>query len=91
MLWANFAGGSRNIPRRSLGLLGCMAQKEQEQIFDRVPYVDLVVGPGQLHRIAELLELAEHGARQQLAVSLDRTAGSAGADQTESRDVRPAA
>ena len=53
-----------------------MAQKEQQQIFDRVPYVDLVVGPGQLHRIAELLTLAESGERQQLAVSLDRKAGS---------------
>ena len=66
----------REHPQKVLGLLGCMAQKEQEQIFDRVPYLDLVVGPGQLHRIAELLQLAERGARQQLAVSLDRTSGS---------------
>ena len=41
-----------------------------------MPYVDLVVGPGQLHRIAELLELVESGNRQQLAVSLDRKNGS---------------
>ena len=53
-----------------------MAQKEQQQLFDRVPYLDLVVGPGQLHRIAELLELAAAGERQQVAVSLDRTGGS---------------
>ncbi len=63
-------------PEMIVGLLGCMAQKEQEQIFSRVPYVDLVVGPGQLHRIAELLESARQGERQQLAISLDRTAGS---------------
>ncbi len=63
-------------PEKIVGLLGCMAQKEQEQIFARVPHVDLVVGPGQLHRIPELLEQAQGGARQQLAVSLDRKSGS---------------
>ncbi len=63
-------------PEKILGLLGCMAQKEQQKLFDRAPYLDLVVGPGQLHRIAELLELAAGGQRQQLAVSLDRTGGS---------------
>ena len=63
-------------PQKILGVLGCMAQKEQRQLFDRVPYLDLVVGPGQLHRIAELLEHAAAGQRRQVAVSLDRTAGS---------------
>ncbi len=63
-------------PEKVVGLLGCMAQKEQEEIFTRAPHVDLVVGPGQLHRIAELLALAGEGQRRQLAVSLDRTAGS---------------
>lgn len=63
-------------PEKIVGLLGCMAQKDQQQIFERAPHVDLVVGPGQLHRIAELLALAESGARDQLAVSMDRTAGS---------------
>ena len=46
------AARSNSIPRRSIGVLGCMAQKDQELIFERAPYVDLVVGPGQLHRIA---------------------------------------
>ncbi len=78
-------------PEKILGLLGCMAQKEQQQLFDRVPYLDLVVGPGQLHRIAELLELAAAGQRQQLAVSLDRTGRLAGGDPPQPRDVRSAA
>ncbi len=36
--------------------MGCMAQKDQEIIFKRAPYVDLVVGPGQLHTIPDLLD-----------------------------------
>ena len=33
-----------------------MAQKDQELIFERAPYVDLVVGPGQLHQVPELID-----------------------------------
>ena len=39
-----------------IGVMGCMAQKDQEIIFKRAPYVDLVVGPGQLHTIPDLLD-----------------------------------
>ncbi|MFW6170242.1 MAG: tRNA (N6-isopentenyl adenosine(37)-C2)-methylthiotransferase MiaB [Planctomycetota bacterium] len=63
-------------PAAILGVIGCMAQRQQEQIFARVPYVDLVVGPGQLHRMAELLQQASSGERSQVAVSLGRKSGS---------------
>jgi tRNA-2-methylthio-N6-dimethylallyladenosine synthase len=39
-----------------IGVMGCMAQKDQEQIFQRAPHVDLVVGPGQLRQLPALLE-----------------------------------
>ena len=42
----------------AIGVLGCMAQKDQEQILQRAPHVDVVVGPGQLARVAELLSRA---------------------------------
>ena len=63
-------------PDRILGVLGCMAQKEQHALFERIPYLDLVVGPGQLPRLSELLAGAAAGERRQVAVSLGRTAGS---------------
>src|ERR687893_414270 len=43
-------------PEKIVGVMGCMAQKDQQLVFRRAPYVDLVVGPGQLARIPELLE-----------------------------------
>ncbi len=64
-------------PDMVIGVMGCMAQKDQQKVFDRVPFVDLVVGPGQLHRIPELIEGARQGERHQLAVSLSRREGSA--------------
>src|SRR3954462_10050002 len=63
-------------PELTIGVLGCMAQKDQKQILRRAPHVDLVVGPGQLARVPELLVLAKEEATPQLAVSLPRTAGS---------------
>ncbi len=63
-------------PEKIIGVMGCMAQKDQRLVFERAPYVDMVVGPGQLHRIPELIERATNGEKQQLAVSLGRRDGS---------------
>ena len=40
----------RARPNQVIGVMGCMAQKDQELIFNRAPHVDLVVGTGQLKR-----------------------------------------
>ena len=63
-------------PEVSIGVLGCMAQKDQAQILKRAPHVDLVVGPGQLARVPQLLSAASEERKPQIAVSLARTAGS---------------
>ncbi|MGV3484457.1 MAG: tRNA (N6-isopentenyl adenosine(37)-C2)-methylthiotransferase MiaB [Planctomycetaceae bacterium] len=62
-------------PGTTIGVMGCMAQKDQQIVFDRAPYVDLVVGPGQLHQIPSLLEKVRAGEGRQLAVSLSRSDG----------------
>ena len=63
-------------PELSIGVLGCMAQKDQGQILKRAPHVDVVIGPGQLGRVGELLDAAKAEGKAQMAVSLPRTAGS---------------
>ncbi len=62
-------------PEVMIGVLGCMAQKDQAQILRRAPHVDIVVGPGQLGRVSELLAKAKAENKPQMAVSLARTAG----------------
>jgi tRNA-2-methylthio-N6-dimethylallyladenosine synthase len=62
-------------PDTIIGVLGCMAQKDQGQIFHRASHVDLVVGPGQLSRLPELLEAVAADRQPRLEVSLDRTEG----------------
>jgi tRNA-2-methylthio-N6-dimethylallyladenosine synthase len=61
-------------PEKIIGVMGCMAQKDQKLVFERAPYVDLVVGPGQLARIPELLDEVAAGKGPQMAVSLGRRA-----------------
>ena len=63
-------------PEKIIGVLGCMAQKDQKLIFERAPFVDLIVGPGQLHQIPDLLEEIAAGAGPQMEVSLGRKDGS---------------
>ncbi|MBU3748839.1 MAG: radical SAM protein, partial [Burkholderiaceae bacterium] len=49
---------------------------DQELVRARAPWVDLVVGPGQLHRVPGLVELVLAGGGPQIEMSLDRKAGS---------------
>ncbi len=43
-------------PELVIGVCGCMAQKEAPEIRRRAPYVDLVVGTGQIDRVPALVE-----------------------------------
>ena len=75
-------------PHLVIGVLGCMAQKDQLLVRSRAPWVDLVVGPGQLHQVPTLVDEILAGGGPQLEVSLDRKAGrrDAVADSFESYD-----
>jgi len=63
-------------PEKVIGVLGCMAQKDQKLIFQRAPYVDVIVGPGQLHQVPDLIDEVEAGNGRQIEVSLGRRDGS---------------
>ncbi|MDG2105837.1 MAG: tRNA (N6-isopentenyl adenosine(37)-C2)-methylthiotransferase MiaB [Pirellulaceae bacterium] len=62
-------------PQKVIGVMGCMAQKDQGLIFKRAPFVDIVVGPGQLQQIPDLIRTAQSQGGQHTAVSLGRTDG----------------
>lgn len=63
-------------PGKVIGVLGCMAQKDQKLIFEKAPYVDIVVGPGQLQQVPDLIEKVESERGQHTALSLGRKSGS---------------
>ena len=45
-------------PEVVIGILGCMAQKDQRRIFERLPHVGLVCGTREFPRIVELIDRA---------------------------------
>jgi tRNA-2-methylthio-N6-dimethylallyladenosine synthase len=69
-------GHKRRHPDKVLGVLGCMAQKDQGLILKRAPHVDIVCGTGQLARLPELIAAARATGTPQLALSLDRAEAS---------------
>ncbi len=62
----------RRHPETVIGVIGCMAQKDQHKVRHRAPHVDLVVGTGQLARIPELVERVRETRQPQYALSLGR-------------------
>ena len=59
-------------PGSIIAVMGCMAQKDKNVVFQRAPYVDIVIGPGKLDQLVELVNRAVATGEPQLAVSLDR-------------------
>jgi len=47
----------------TIGVTGCIAQAEGEEIIRRAPVVDLVVGPQTYHRLPHILRQVEQGAK----------------------------
>jgi tRNA-2-methylthio-N6-dimethylallyladenosine synthase len=60
-------------PDAIIGVLGCMAQKDQDLIKKRAPHVDIICGTGQLAQLPTLIKSAQQTGTLQIAVSLDRT------------------
>lgn len=43
-------------PRVKLGVIGCMAQHYRSRLLDRLPFLDLVLGPDEYRRLPSVLE-----------------------------------
>src|SRR5881296_512407 len=56
----------RSHPHVVLGFMGCMAQSRGQELIDRLPDVDLVVGTQKFHRTAEYLDEILSGKRDKI-------------------------
>ncbi|HEV3254755.1 MAG TPA: tRNA (N6-isopentenyl adenosine(37)-C2)-methylthiotransferase MiaB [Candidatus Acidoferrales bacterium] len=54
-----------------IGVLGCVAQQEGEEIFERAPWVSLVCGSASYRRLPQLLSELEAGGRRVTGLDLD--------------------
>src|ERR1700742_434660 len=54
-----------------IGVLGCVAQQEGEEIFERAPWVSLVCGSASYRNLPNLIEQVESGGRRVTGLDLD--------------------
>jgi tRNA-2-methylthio-N6-dimethylallyladenosine synthase len=71
----------RKNPNLIVGIMGCMAQNRGDELVDRLPDLDLVVGTQKFHRVPEHLDamiatIQGQGPRPQTIVDLEEEAGS---------------
>ena len=64
--WRELKAARRGVV---IGVGGCVASQEGDNVFTRAPYVDLVFGPQTLHRLPELYAQAVAGQRRVLDIS----------------------
>src|SRR3989449_3815478 len=65
----------RNRPDVVLGFMGCMAQSRGQELIDRLPDVDLVVGTQKFHRAPDYIDEILTGRREKI-VDVDAEVGS---------------
>lgn len=56
-----------NHPNVILGICGCMAQKEKENIFERAPYVDFIFSPSQVNNLEEIINTVKCGSNKYIS------------------------
>ena len=64
-------GEWRGEKSKIIGVLGCVAQQEGEEIFERAPWVSLVCGSASYRKLPELVAELESGGRRVMGLDLD--------------------
>jgi len=63
-------GEWRGEKRKIIGVLGCVAQQEGEEIFERAPWVRLVCGSASYRKLPALVDELEAGGRRVMGLDL---------------------
>ncbi len=56
-------------PNLIIGVGGCVASQEGDNIIKRAPYVDVVFGPQTLHRLPEMIKNSQNSGKSQVDIS----------------------
>jgi tRNA-2-methylthio-N6-dimethylallyladenosine synthase len=63
--WRGIADG------KIIGVIGCLAQQEGEDIFERAPWVSLVCGSASYRKLPQMVAVLEAGGRRVMGLDLD--------------------
>ncbi|HEY0562591.1 MAG TPA: tRNA (N6-isopentenyl adenosine(37)-C2)-methylthiotransferase MiaB [Methylophilus sp.] len=56
-------------PNLIIGVGGCVASQEGDNIIKRAPYVDVVFGPQTLHRLPDMIKNSQHSGQSQVDIT----------------------
>lgn len=71
-------------PGLIVGIIGCMAQRDAEALFARMPHLDMAVGPAHLAEIPAILRRCRDGVGPVIAVEAERARRPLAAETRES-------
>ena len=71
MRMTSFKKRKQQEPELIIGLTGCVAQHKQDQLSQRAPWIDLIVGTREFDRLPELIEEARGESSTLLATDMD--------------------
>ncbi|MCK4658589.1 MAG: tRNA (N6-isopentenyl adenosine(37)-C2)-methylthiotransferase MiaB [Phycisphaerae bacterium] len=63
----------RNKPDRVVGVIGCMAERDPDGIFQKMKHVDLVCGPAELYKLPAMIEEVRQGHRHLVALTVNKS------------------
>jgi tRNA-2-methylthio-N6-dimethylallyladenosine synthase len=63
----------RRRPDTIIGVIGCMAERQKQGLFVQIPHLDLICGPGELHRLPTLLEQVRQRREQVAALAREQS------------------
>jgi len=59
-------------PDMVVGVIGCMAERDPDGLFEKVPHLDLVCGPGELNKVAVMVDEVRDTRRKLAALTQDK-------------------
>lgn len=62
-------GAERRNPAQILAVIGCMAERDGDNLLSKAPHVDVLCGPADLHRLPALIADVESGRSPAIALS----------------------
>ncbi|MGE4619257.1 MAG: tRNA (N6-isopentenyl adenosine(37)-C2)-methylthiotransferase MiaB, partial [Planctomycetota bacterium] len=71
MRMTSFKRRKKEEPELVLGLTGCVAQHKQDELTERAPWIDLIIGTREFDRLPELIEEARGSRNALLATEMD--------------------
>ncbi|MBI5970549.1 MAG: tRNA (N6-isopentenyl adenosine(37)-C2)-methylthiotransferase MiaB [Deltaproteobacteria bacterium] len=70
-LLGRFKELKKTNPRLVIGVAGCVAQQAGVRLFKRAPFIDLVIGPHNIHKLKDLLSEVSQGGHRVIAAAFN--------------------